>query len=153
MNNTQILLKSHLLQLCSLLQLWSEETHVFVVSVVAKFTVICTVCWKIRIVTMADANEFPARHSHIAIRMENCIIVFGGVEMHCPAVSPGIIWMYNLYTEQWGKHVIQDTEKLLSRTIYPYAARIEADIFMFGGYDLREDHHTNAVWKLTRTPE
>ena len=102
---------------------------------------------------MADANAFPARHSHIAVHMENCIVVFGGLQKDHSAISLDIIWMYNLYTEQWGKHVIQDAKKLLPRTTYPCAAVVEADIYIFGGFDVREHHHTNAVWKLTRTQE
>ena len=102
---------------------------------------------------MAYKNKFPGRHSHIAVRMENCVVVFGGVEKHHPTVSLHIIWMFNLYTEQWAKHVIQDTKELLPRICYPCAAVIKADIFMFGGFDVRVNHHTNSVWKLTRTPQ
>ena len=39
------------------------------------------------------------------------------------------------------------------RTDYPRAVVIEGDVYMFGGFVNADWKHTNAVWRLTRTPK
>ena len=99
---------------------------------------------------MAKGSEFSARYGHVAVHMENCMIVFGGKSSREVEHSMHNIWMYNLYTEQWGKHVIPDGEIAPPTTVFSCAATIEGDIFLFGGYNSAEKSYENAVWKLTR---
>ena len=103
-----------------------------------------------------QAREPPQMSEHVAVRMENSIIVFGGFS-NCEDGSIPLrsdeIWMYNLYTSQWGKYVIPDGEITPPLTRDPCAVIIKADIYMFGGLANRALQGwccTNAVWKLTR---
>ena len=97
--------------------------------------------------------ELPARYDHAAVCIENHIIVFGGVGEKEELLPLHDIWMYNMYTEQWGKHVIPERNLAPPGTSSACAVAIAGDIYMFGGYidDIKEQNCTNAVWKLTRT--
>ena len=100
--------------------------------------------------------ELPARFHHAAVCIENHIIVFGGYGKNNQLLSLHDIWMYNMYTEQWGKHVIPESKLAPLGTGSACAVVIAGDIYMFGGLALEEDclysvQTTNAVWKLTRT--
>ena len=90
---------------------------------------------------------------HVAVSVENHIIVFGGTDGNDEYALLRTIWMYNVYTQQWGKHVIPRGEMAPPGTQKPCAVVIEGDIYMFGGWDYEERDPTNAVWRLTRTPE
>ena len=98
--------------------------------------------------------EIPALSCHVAVRVENHIIVFGGVDENNDLLSFRNIWMYNVYTEEWGKHVIPDGI-IPPGAVYPGAVVIKGDIYMFGGseYIHEWNNFTNAMWKLTRTPK
>ena len=43
------------------------------------------------------------------------------------------IWMYNLYTEQWSKHVINGRKRCPPLRRYACAVAISDDVYMFGG--------------------
>ena len=101
---------------------------------------------------MTNAREPPVMCYHVAVYMKNCIIVFGGEEKKDEGHSLRCIWMYNVYTEQWGKHVIPDRKTVPPATGCPYATMIKTDLFMFGGYHFRKERVTNALWKLIQTP-
>ena len=102
---------------------------------------------------MAYAFNPPEMSGHAAVHMENSIIVFGGCGRGMKPRQLDEIWMYNLYIEQWGKHVITDGETTPPLTIDPCAVIIKADIYMFGGFAQAEGCYTDAVWKLTRMHE
>ena len=109
---------------------------------------------KNKVNTMANASGFPARFGHMAVHMENCIVVFGGSklkEKHVKSLSMNKIWMYNLNTEKWGKHVIPHGKTSPPQTTHSCAVVIEGTTYMFGGY-LLAGNLTNAMWKLARTP-
>ena len=86
---------------------------------------------------------------HVAVCVNNHIIVLGGIGDNIEPLSLHNIWMYNMYTEQWGKHVIPDGEVAPPGTTCTCAVEIAGDIYMFGGK--AESNFTNALWKLTRT--
>ena len=101
--------------------------------------------------------EPPGIYYHVANCLENCIIVLSGSDEYEMVRSLRNIWMYNMYTEQWRKHVIPAQNDAPPRTEDFCAVVIEGDIYMFGGWVAAEDrgrqqHFTNALWKLTRTP-
>ena len=99
------------------------------------------------------ANALPARYGHVAVCMENCIIVFGGEKQCLKGFSFHTIWMYNIITEQWGSHVIPEGNKAPPPpTNSVCTVMIEKDIHMFGGYLDAQFEATNALWKLVRTP-
>ena len=99
--------------------------------------------------------EVRKRSSHVAVQQEHYILVFGGhwweeVGFSKEPLPLHDIWMYNLYTEQWRKHVITDRKTIPFERIGASATVIGSDIYMFGGRSIIED--TNSLWKLTRTP-
>ena len=97
--------------------------------------------------------EILAMYSPCAVCVENHIIVFGGKDENDEPLSFHNIWMYNVYTEQWGKHAIPEEKEAPPETLYPGTVVIDADTYMFGGWVCAEEDYTNEVWRLTRTPE
>ena len=110
--------------------------------------------------TMCDRLEAQIRYRHLAVSMDHCIIVFGGKWYHKEPYSILTLWMYNLYTEEWGKHSISSEEitdqwgnaqhrYLAVLAVHSACAvAIGADIYLFGGRGW--DHATNALLKLSR---
>ena len=99
--------------------------------------------------------QLPARYHHAAVCVENHIIVFGGFGPKEKLLPLHDIWMYNMYTEQWGKHVIPERKQVPPGTSRACTVVIAGDIYMFGGYVRNKENAycrpTNAMWKLTRT--
>ena len=99
------------------------------------------------------SNIEPSRRfCHVAVQVEHYILVFGGMWLkqgilqqllRMPYEYEGMdfkellplrdIWMYNLYTEEWKRHVIADRETIPSGRIHASATVIGSDIYMFGG--------------------
>ena len=97
--------------------------------------------------------EPPGMCCHAAVCVENHIIVLGGNDENYVSLPCHNIWMYNVYTEQWGKHVIRNGKDAPPGTDNPCAVVIKGDIYMFGGWLPADTIHTNALWRLSRTPE
>ena len=77
----------------------------------------------------------------MAVRLEHNILIIGGQWN-----SNNVIWTYNLYTEQWKKHVIVNKNHAPPETLCACAVAIEQDVYMFGGKT--RSKRTNALWKL-----
>ena len=92
---------------------------------------------------MAHVCELPKVDCHVAATFKNFIIVFGGD-------SCDVIWIYNIYTDQWRKQVLPDKQLCPPDTSNFCAVTIRDEIYMFGG-DVYCSY-TNALWKLTITP-
>ena len=110
---------------------------------------------------MQDEIRAQSRYSHVAVRFDHCIIVLGGKWLESePPLLLRTIWMYNVYTEEWGMYQISDNEEVPPPTDAACAVVIGSDIFMFGGRELfreraqrRLSRLTNALWKLSWTPQ
>ena len=93
-------------------------------------------------------------HGHVAVNMNHYILVFGGKFIkdynHIPLHE---IWMYNLYTEEWRKHVIPQGQPVPTETERGYACAvvIGSNVYMFGGHTLFTT--TNTLWKLAADPQ
>ena len=99
-------------------------------------------------------TEPPGMCDHVAACVENHIIVLGGIDESYKALPLRNIWMYNVYTEQWGKYVIPKGKKVPPGTMDSSAVFIQGDIIMFGGRRVHPvTEYTNAVWRLSRTPK
>ena len=61
--------------------------------------------------------------------------------------------MYNLYTEQWRKYEIPNKKRVPPSVAKACAATIGEDVYMFGGMYLDISMKTNALWKLSKTPQ
>ena len=68
-------------------------------------------------------------------------------------VSTHVIWMFNLYIDQWSKHHIPGRKSAPPALAYACAAAIDIDIYMFGGLNTALRKQTNEIWKLTRAPQ
>ena len=103
---------------------------------------------------------------HVAVQLDHYILVFGGV--YNDKFGPRIIWMFNLYTETWRKHVIPRNITVPPTKRGASAVVIGPAIYMFGGIysksisrgralfrgTLMHGHDvSNAVWQLRRKPE
>ena len=100
---------------------------------------------------MHSECDLPGVRSHVAVRLSNHIIVFAGKNEEHKSLSHFVIWMYNVNTEHWRKHVIPGTKLVPPMTCKPSAVAIGSDIYMFGGCVYKDKATTNALWKLRRT--
>ena len=101
---------------------------------------------------MVYQHDIPAIYGHVAVRFLNCIFVFGGqyVDDVTRLLSLRTIWMYNLYTELWKKHVIPNRNLAPSPSYDSCAVAVGSDIYMFGGCVYEKYHiNRNFLWKLT----
>ena len=96
------------------------------------------------------------RLQHMAVRVDNMIVVFGGSEylqkQFCYGLIPCMdeIWLYNLYTSHWRKHVIPQVVAAPGRQ-QSCAVAIGADIYVFGGCAyMSQGLCVNELWKFTR---
>ena len=99
-------------------------------------------------------EEARKRFDHVAVRLDHYIVVLGGSWLRDDVKEPlplNVIWMYNLYTEQWIKHRIPVIKMVPPPTDQGCAAMIDSDIYMFGGNISKLKTQTNALCKLSRT--
>ena len=100
--------------------------------------------------TTLSGEAAMKRFDHVSVRLDHYIVVFGGKWFRNGQLSLNVIWMYNLYTEQWRKHGIPAHTMAPPPTYEACAAVIDMDIYMFGGNSTGT--LTNALWKLSKTP-
>ena len=100
-------------------------------------------------------TEQPRTYGHVAVRFNHNILVTCGTGLHAAKISPRLIWMYNIYTEQWRKKRIPDQQMAPPPTMDACAVTIAGDMYMFGGCEDNNIFHrfTNNLWKLTMTTE
>ena len=102
-------------------------------------------------VFLTNENAF---WNHSAVKLDNFLVIFGA--LHRP--SNHVIWMYNLYTEEWREHVIPKHVIDKSGAPEPFhsavAVAINGTIYTFGGTakgrcagSVRE---RNALWTLSK---
>ena len=116
--------------------------------------------------TMEDIGPRRSlRFSHMAVQLDHYILVLGGTwvddidEEEEKALPLHEIWVHNLYSEQWRKHVMPDQKTAPPGTVDATATVIGSDTYMFGGWMIRDDDHerqgttdfSNALWKLSKT--
>ena len=113
-----------------------------------------SVSWSRYHIKMSSDTEPPRRSGHLAVHVDNCILVIGGVgwddKRLTKPLSSRLIWMYNLHTEQWKKHVIPNTKTAPCPIYAGIAVVIGKDIYTFGGWELKRKTETNALWKLSK---
>ena len=104
---------------------------------------------------MSDEFTLERRHSHCAVSLDNFIIVIGGWCRHGVS-STRVIWIYNMYTEEWKREwkyslslpdLISSTPEAFSGAV---AAAIDKTIYTFGGRSAT-GKLSNALWKLSKT--
>ena len=59
---------------------------------------------------MMHETGLPGRFGHVAVRFDHYILVTGGFDAAHNPLSHHEVWMYNLYTLQWQKHVISESQ-------------------------------------------
>ena len=79
---------------------------------------------------------------HVAIRWKDSIVLLNESEK-----EKHIIWMYNLWTEQWRKYELP-RGKCLPKTYHHRGVEIASDIYMFGGFS-----YSDMLWKLARNTD
>ena len=102
---------------------------------------------------MADETVPPMPSRHLAVRVKNNILIFGGESLNDEPLSYHVIWMFNVYTEQWRKHVIPESKTAPHHIVDACAVAILDDVYVFGGLSLSSYTQTNALWTLKRTSE
>ena len=94
-------------------------------------------------------------YGHVAVRLNDHILVTCGMGLHDEEISPRLIWMYNIYTERWRMKRIPDQQRAPPPTIDACAVVIAGDVYMFSGIACKRVFWrlTNDLWKLTVMPE
>ena len=102
---------------------------------------------------MVGETEPQRRSGHVAVCVEHCLLLFGGAwqddGQDLQLFPADVIWMYNLYTEQWKKYMIPTKERVPHVTHETHAQVIEYVVYMFGGSNGHSKDSTNALWTLT----
>ena len=100
---------------------------------------------------MSDDTGPHGISRHTAVRLEQCIIMFGGDHGRNGLASTHIIWMYNLYTEIWKKYEIPNTSEAPRKFFAGMSAVvIGSDVYMFDGRKMLSQNSDDTLWKLTR---
>ena len=96
-------------------------------------------------------GEPSRRYGHTAVCLEHNVLVLGG-EWRGPSFSE--IWMYNLYTEQWRKHIPRDKENTPDAVSGACSVVINSVVYSFGGgiWTYISRYHDNALWSLKIKP-
>ena len=98
----------------------------------------------------------PDVSSHVAVNVDHYILVFSGTQRnmhdHYIRMPLNVIWVYNLYTEQWRRRMIPQGSTLPAKTYGACAVAIRSDVYMFGGY-VETELDSNALWKLVMQPQ
>ena len=98
----------------------------------------------------------PQRTYHSAVHLDNYVIIIGGLKVH-KSPSAHVIWMFNLYTEEWIYYAIPKC--IIDRGDVPVPFReavvvaINGIIYTFGGAEYKgyKSQLRNALWTLSKT--
>ena len=90
---------------------------------------------------------------NFAVRLGHYILVIGGHCLKDRESSCHEIWMFNLYTEQWAKCIMQECESVPRIVTGACVVAIRGDVYMFGGVRNTDFMTDNQLWKLTRTDQ
>ena len=103
-------------------------------------------------------HDVGAVISHTAVQLDNFLVIFGGYGNEWNSPFMNVIWLYNLYTEEWRKHEIP--EHVIDKTGAPksflgaVAVAINETIYTFGGqgFELHADgrYDRNELWILSK---
>ena len=100
---------------------------------------------------MSNENDPGIMYDLVAVRHGHHIHIFGGRAEETWPSSFHVIWVYNLYTEQWKKYTIPERHTAPTGRIDTCAVVIGKYIYMFGGITKDNIHSiSNEVWKLTK---
>ena len=105
-------------------------------------------------------SECPHLEKHIAVRLNHCLVIFGGytgIDAGQFQANSHNVWLYNLYLEQWRKYQIPKKKQVPQHLLAACGVVIGDDIYTFGGHGLHPGGHqeisipvSNELWKLTR---
>ena len=90
------------------------------------------------------------RSRHSAVCLDNSIIIFGGLRENFEPLATRVIWMYNLYTEEWNKHVIPCTNVAPKPFHGAVGVVINGAIYTFGGIYTEDSNIRNELWTLSK---
>ena len=90
------------------------------------------------------------RSRHSAVCLDNSIIIFGGLGEKFEPLATRVIWMYNLYTEEWNKHVIPCTNVAPKPFHGAVGVVINGAIYTFGGMHTEDSNNRNELWTLSK---
>ena len=107
---------------------------------------------------MEGETEPQRRFGHVTVCMGHYMLLFGGTwredGQDLQLLPIDVIWMYNLYTEEWKKNIIPTKERAPHARHRTHAEVIESVIYMFGGSKGRFSKDvTNEMWTLTRNSD
>ena len=92
-------------------------------------------------------SEYLGSYDHVAVRLNNDIVVVGGLDRDCRPVSTHVIWMYNVYTDQWRKYCVPGRKSTPPALAGACASVIDTVIYVFGGRSIKLMRRTNEIWK------
>ena len=88
-------------------------------------------------------------YEYSAIRLDNFILIIGGVDRAGTPLSTRVIWTHNLYTQQWRRHVIPDIRPAPNSFYSAVAVAIDGSIYTYGGISVEGER--NELWTLSRS--
>ena len=94
-------------------------------------------------------SKLSVRVGHSAVRLDNFIIIIGGLGKYHKSLSTRVIKKYNLCTEEWHKVVIPKKRDAPDPFYGAIAVAIGGIIYTFGGKD--KQSVKNELWALNKT--
>ena len=97
----------------------------------------------------------PRKYGHCAVTLDNFVIIIGGMDTAFrEPVLTSIIWVYNLYTEEWRKNILSDRRCAPQAFHRAVAVAIGKTIHTFSGANSNGYYIDSTVlWTLSRTKE
>ena len=110
---------------------------------------------------MTNRDEF---WNHFAVQLDNFLVIFGGKgrdndDEDDDSPNTHVIWMYNLYTDEWGKPVVTKNaipKYVIDKNGVPWgyvgavAVAINGTIYTFGGKYANVITDRNTLWTLSK---
>ena len=97
---------------------------------------------------MQPESHHPFVFHHMAVRLQDCIVLFGGHDKLHQKTSY-VIYIYNIYTDQWKTckaDLLEGNTGLPNNLAKCCAVTIHSDIYVFNA----RKENTSALWKLRR---
>ena len=94
-------------------------------------------------------SNMASQKGHMVVWFDPSVVVIGGTF----SLSNRVIWMYNIYTDQWKKHEmpVEKDQPIPPVTMDACAIVIGQVIYMFGGYHQPNIIFTSRLWTLSKT--
>ena len=113
--------------------------------------------------SVVEEYDLEERWEHMAVRLDNCIVIFGGVcgvgdsPFNLKIQPLNVIYVYNFDSAQWVRHLIRRNKAVPPPTAGACAVTVKNKILMHGGITSlvlgKFEEFSQALWELSKTEQ